>query len=85
MFVNMENNTYSEMVINNLIDIFKDIELDGLKRKDLQNIMAFIDGIQQYLDSIKQRSEKGQILLDVNEITDLLVQARVALMCTNSI
>ncbi len=85
MFVNIANNIYSEIVINNLIDIFKDIELDGLKRKDLQNIMAFIDGIQKYLDSIKQRSEKGQILLDVNEITDLLVQARVVLMCINSI
>lgn len=85
MFVNTENNIYSEMVINNLIDVFENMELYGLKRKDLKNIRAFIDGVQQYLDSIKQRSEQGKILLDVNEITDLLVQAHAVLMCKNSI
>lgn len=83
MFVDIQSHKNEEM-IDELIILFRNKELGVLTRSNLKSVRMFTEGVQQYLDSIKEKNEEGQILFDVNEIRELLAQAYIVLMCINS-
>lgn len=84
MFEKKENNVSAEMV-NDLLVTLRNKGLDKLKVSELKNVVTFIRVVQSCLNSINQSNEEVQIMLDLNEISELLGQANIALMCVNSI